>query len=602
MDLSKQAPGGVSAIYLNLARIGGAVALAALMLPWALIQKTGTVNTGADLLVGPDGPVVLVLISALLTLLGLGCSLMGDRVRGAAAGFVCYVIALVFTFFFIAGSFVPDAGRVALYGSWINLAALGASVFFLTRSLPAGWRNALPAPIRPYVESAPLAAFFLGVSSGYPFAMIGATLTTRLAQDGIKKSTVTAFALAFLVYNFKWLWAWVVDGVRLPILGRLGQRVSWLIFSGILVVLATANLAFQDPSANIFQVAVAAILLGVAGATYDIVIDGYRIELLEPRQLGVGSGMSQYGWRIGSVLAGALALVLAARIGWEWAYFACAIFALPAILTGLVMGEPKRHRPPTEKKGFAETWASIVGPFLEFFRRSGALLVLLFVLLHKIGDTLANLVLRLLLEDMGYTNDEVAIYDVGFGFWAYLIGIFVGGILYSRMGMKRSVLLSLVLMGVSNLSFALLAAYGKSNWGLAATMFFENFASGIGGVVVVAYFSALTDLRFTASQYALISAAASIVGRVLTGTTAGAMVESFGYVNFYLFTTAIALPGIILFWLMMRYGLIDASIGTAGKDGEGDARTEGPQEPPEGPRAGPPGPGAEGPQLDKRPG
>ena len=203
---------------------------------------------------------------------------------------------------------------------------------------------------KPYLEKAPIAAFFVGVSSGFPYAMIGATLTTRLAQDGITKSTVTTFALAFLVYNLKFLWAWIVDGVRLPLLGRLGQRVSWLIFAGLLVMAAVANLAFQDPSANIYQTAIAAILVGVAGATYDIVIDAYRIELLEPRQLGIGSGMSQYGWRIGSVAAGALALVLAARVGWEWAYLACAAFALPAMLTGLIVGEPTRHKEPTARK------------------------------------------------------------------------------------------------------------------------------------------------------------------------------------------------------------------------------------------------------------
>jgi PAT family beta-lactamase induction signal transducer AmpG len=442
----------------------------------------------------------------------------------------------------------------------------------LAPTVPPSWRDRLPAGVRPYTEAAPIAAFFLGISSGFPFAMIGATLTTRLAQDGITKSTVTAFALAFLVYNLKFLWAWVVDGVRLPILGRLGQRVSWLIFAGLLVMAAVANLALQDPSANIFQTAIAAILVGVAGATFDIVIDGYRIELLEPRQLGVGSGMSQYGWRIGSVAAGALALVLAARVGWEAAYLACAAFAIPAMVTGLVMGEPRRHREPSQRKGLGEVWTSIIGPFVEFFMRSGALLVLLFILLHKIGDTLGQLVLRLLLDDMGYTNDEIAIWDIGVGFWAYLIGIFVGGWLYAQIGMKRSVLLSLILMGVSNASFAALAAAGHTNWGLAGAIGFENFASGIGGVVVIAYFSALTDLRFTATQYALISAAASIVGRVLTGTSAGALVESFGYVNFYLMTTVAALPGILLFWWMMRAGLIDASIGTAGKVGEGDVR------------------------------
>ncbi|MEO6114546.1 MAG: MFS transporter [Sphingomicrobium sp.] len=426
--------------------------------------------------------------------------------------------------------------------------------------------------IRPYFERAPLAAFFLGVSSGFPYAMIGATLTTRLSQDGLDKKSITAFSLAFLVYNLKFLWAWVVDGVRIPVLHRLGQRVSWLLLTGVMVIAAVANLAFVDPSASLLYTAYAAILVGVAGATFDIVIDAYRIEILEPRQLGVGSGMVQYGWRIGSVAAGALALVLAARVGWEIAYLACAMFALPAMITGLAFGEPKRHRETQERRGMGEAVKAVYVPFVEFFQRQGAMLVLLFILLHKIGDTLANLTLRLLLDDMGYTNDEIAIYDVGFGFWAYLIGIFVGGVLYSKLGMKKSVLISLILMGVSNFSFALLAQAGHSNWGLAGAILFENFASGIGGVTVVAYFSALCDLRFTASQYALISAAASIVGRLITGTSAGALVEGMGYVNFYLLTTAAALPGILLFWWMMRVGLVDSSIGTAGTVGEGDAR------------------------------
>lgn len=437
----------------------------------------------------------------------------------------------------------------------------------------ASERGGLWDSIKPYFEKESLAAFFVGVSSGFPYAMIGATLTTRLAQDGISKKTVTAFALAFLVYNLKFLWAWVVDGVRLPLIGRLGQRVSWMVVSGLFVMAAVVNLALVDPQADIAWTATSAILVGLAGATFDIVIDAYRIETLKPYQLGIGSGMSQYGWRIGSTAAGALALVLAARYGWSVAYMACALLALPAMLTALIVGEPPRHRDPIERKGLAAGFNAIAGPFVEFFKRSGAWLVLLFILLHKIGDTLGQLVLRLLLNDMGYSNDEIAIWDVGVGFWAFLIGIFVGGVLYARIGLKKSVLLALVLMGVSNASYAVLASVGHTNIGLGLTQGFENFASGIGGVVVVAYFSALCDLRFTATQYALISAAASVVGRVVTGTSAGAMVESMGYVNYYLLTTVIAIPGILLFWWMSRAGLIDASMGTAGGGKDGNPET-----------------------------
>ena len=419
--------------------------------------------------------------------------------------------------------------------------------------------------VKPYLERESLAAFFLGVSSGFPFAMIAATLTTRLAQDGIEKSTITAFSLAFLVYNLKFFWAWIVDGVRIPLLGRLGQRVSWMLVVGVFVIASVVNLALADPADDIVWMATSAVLVGIAGATFDIVIDAYRIETLRPYQLGIGSGMSQYGWRIGAGGAAALALVIAARYGWQAAYIGCAAFALPAMITALVLGEPERRKIVAARKSFSEFWASIAGPFAEFFRRSGAWLVLLFILVHKIGDTLANLTFRLLFDDLGYTNDEIAIYDVGVGFWALILGVFVGGIIYARLGLKRSVLIALILMAISNLSFALLAAAGHSNIGMAAAIGFENFASGYGGVVVVAYFSALCDLRFTAAQYALISAGASVVGRFLTGTTAGALIEGMGYVNFYLLTTIAAVPGIVLFWWMSRVGLVDSSMGTAGE-------------------------------------
>lgn len=516
--------------------------------------------------------------------------------------------------------------------------------------------------------------------------MIGATLTTRLAQDGIEKSSVTAFALTFLAYNLKWAWAPAIDRLRIPVIGRIGQRRSWLILVGALVFAAVSVLGNLDPKASLSAVAVAAIAVGLAGATYDIVIDAYRIELLTPKQLGTGSGMSQYGWRIGAATAGALALVIADRAGWGAAYMICAALVLPAIVTGLIMGEPQRKVErqwpaflsriyyavfifsfpvmfllarqvdawlgvdiltlmvlvgylfplfdlsarrardigwsghinwvialpaivlsailatswgviaayfgatmlwfllgvgaivigalvalPSQNRDNQPAEKGAIGPLAEFFSRQGAILILLFLLLHKIGDTLANLTFRLLFEDLGYTNDEIAFYDVGLGFWALLAGVFVGGILYARLGMKRSVLLSLFLMGVSNFSFAGLAAAGHSNWGMAGAIGFENFASGIGGVCVVAYLSALADLRFTATHFALFSAAASILGRFLTGTSAGKLIETFGYVEFYLVTTALAVPGILIFWWMMRSGLVDRSIGTAGEVGVAEA-------------------------------
>jgi len=427
-------------------------------------------------------------------------------------------------------------------------------------------RRALPSGVRPYLEPAPLAAAALGVSSGFAFAMIGATLTTRLAQYGIRKGAVTAFALTFLAYNIKFLWAPLVDAVAIPGLARFGQRRSWLWATGLAVMLAVAYLGSLDPTSALPQLATAALLVGVAGATFDIVIDAYRIELLAPHQLGVGSGMSQYGWRIGAAGAGAVALVVATRAGWSAAYTVCTIFALPAMLTAVVMGEPLRRSAVAPATGIAAALKGFVSPLAEFVRRRGAFVVLAFVLIHKVGDTLANLTLRLLFTDLGFTNDEVAFYDVGLGFVALLAGVFSGGVVYAALGMTRAVFISLVLMAASNLSFAALAAAGHSTPGMAAAIGFENFSSGLGGVAVVAYLSALCHLRFTATQYALLSALASIAGRVLTGTTAGSLIEAMGYVSFYVFTTLVAVPGVVLYAWMVHTGLATVTDTATGSD------------------------------------
>jgi len=429
------------------------------------------------------------------------------------------------------------------------------------------------AGVKPYLEAAPLTALFLGISSGTPFTLLAATLTNRLAEAGIEKKAVSAFALALLIYSFKWLWAPLIDRLRVPILSdAIGQRRSWLWVAAFAVTGAIIVMGAADPAKDLQAVVIGAVLLGFAGASFDIVIDAYRIETLEPRQLGVGSGMSQYGWRLGAFFAASLALGVANIWSWNWGYLACIPLAFAAPIASMFMGEPERRNEPAPIRGAGELLAAFVTPLADFFKREGAVIVLLFVLVHKIGDTLANLMIRDLLVELGFTKTEILTGDVWVGFLALLIGIFVGGVIYAKMGMKRAVMVGLILMAVSNLSFAGLSAMGHSMPMLAFTIGFENFASGVGGVSIVAYLSALCNLRFTATQFALLSAAAAIAGRFLTGTTAGAVIEAVGYVDFYLLTTALALPGIAIYWLMLRSGLIDRTIGSAGVVGEGDAR------------------------------
>ncbi|MCU0892377.1 MAG: MFS transporter [Sandarakinorhabdus sp.] len=420
--------------------------------------------------------------------------------------------------------------------------------------------RSLIAAIRPYFEAGPLGALALGMASGTPYAMIAATLTTRLAESGIDKKSVTAFGLALLVYSFKPLWAPLIDRGRVPVLANLiGQRRAWLVVCVAMASAAIAWLGVADPGANLGMVAAAAVAVGFAGATLDIVIDAIRIEWLRADQMGAGSGMTQYGWRMGSYLAGAGALLLAAKGSWALAYLSAVLLFLPALIAAAVLGEPQRPAAPRSGKGLAAVVRdAILAPLKDFLTRPGAGIVLAFVLVHKIGDTVCQLSVRLFYNDLGFTKEEVAFYDVSLGLFGYLGGVFLGGILYKRLGLAGSVFLSLVLMGVSNAAYAGLAIIGHDVWALAAVQGFENLASGIGGVTVGAWLALLCDRRFTATQFALLSSAAAILGRAFSSGTAGALIETLGYVDFYWLTTLLALPGLLIFLWLWRAGLVVA--------------------------------------------
>jgi MFS transporter, PAT family, beta-lactamase induction signal transducer AmpG len=543
----------------------------------------------------------------------------------------------------------------------------------MTEASAAEVERGFLASVKPYIQRAPLAAFFLGISSGLPFTLLAATLTQRLSEGGIERKTISAFALVLLIYSIKWAWAPIVDRIKLPFAATFGQRRTWLVLCALATMSGIVLLANADPADGVQKVLLSALVLGFAGATYDIVIDAYRIELLEPQQLGVGSGMSQYGWRIGAFLAGTIALWGAATVDWRLGYIACAPLALSAVVVSFFAGEPTQTKARewpqrADEKSFlkfvasvplilAAAWVldnllgsnilfriaifgliypvfdltvrrlhdlgrtgflalvlivpslatftnsfntflggcavavaliaylmlkrgdsgpnnygespatlekrNVTGPMIEFFRREGAWLIFIFVLVHKIGDTMANLMVRDLFVTKGFSKEEILFADVWIGFFALMIGIFVGGIVYARFGMKRAVLVSLLLMGVSNLSFAVLASIDRSVPMMAFTMGFESFASGVGGVAIVAFLSAVCNLQFTATQFAMLSAAAAILGRFLTGSLAGRLIDGMGYPNFYILTTVAAVPGIVLFWILSRRGLVDKALANA---------------------------------------
>lgn len=403
-----------------------------------------------------------------------------------------------------------------------------------------------------YLRPRVMAIFSLGVASGFPYAMVAATLTQWLSEEGVSRGSIGLFTLVLLSYSFKPFWAWILDAVRLPVLTKiLGHRRSWLLVADGLLVLALALLSQTNPVGNLELTAYMAIAVAVASATQDIVIDAYRIEILDEEEQGAGAAMVSYGWRTGAFLASTLALLLAEYVGWSFAYSVMGAMVAFALVPAFFLGEPLRHK-VAEKSDLLK---DAIAPFKEFLTRHGAFIILAFVLLHKIGDTMANLMLRNLLVELEFTKPEVAFYDVAVGQVALFIGIAVGGFLYARWGVAKSMLLSLVLMMISNLSFAVLAMIGHDVHFLAFTIGFENFASGVGGVIVVGYLSGLCNLAYTATQYALLSGAAAITGRFLTAPS-GYLIDWVGFPVFYLITTAAAVPGIILFIFMIRNGFL----------------------------------------------
>jgi MFS transporter, PAT family, beta-lactamase induction signal transducer AmpG len=418
--------------------------------------------------------------------------------------------------------------------------------------------TSLAIGIKPYLTKPALAALAFGISSGFPYTLLAATLSQWLSEEGITRKAVAIFSWVLFTYNLKIFWAPLVDTLRIPVLSRfLGQRQSWLVVASVALVAAIWNLAAQDPKADLKYFAICAILVGIAGATFDIVIDAFRIELLKANEQGVGAAMSQYGWRMGALITSNIVLTIAAASSWKFGYMAASSVVLFGLIAGLWIGEPPMRE--TAVAAVAdEPWLkrTIIDPLSDFFVRPGAFVVLLFILLHKIGDTLANLMMRNMFVGLGFTKLEIKWADVNFGTICLLIGIFIGGVLYARLGMRKSVMISLLLMMVSNLSFAVLANAGHDVGIMAGAVGFENFASGIGGVAIVAYLSSLCNLAFTATQFALFSAAASILGRFLTGAFAGDLIDTYGFATFYLITTAAALPGVLLFAYLWKAGFV----------------------------------------------
>lgn len=378
----------------------------------------------------------------------------------------------------------------------------------------------------------------LGFSSGLPLALTGGTLQAWLTVSGLDLPTIGLFSLVGLPYSLKFLWAPAMDRFVPPWLGR---RRGWLAATQFALLPVIASLGFIAPDRAPMALAVIVLILAFLSASQDVVFDAYRADVLHANERGVGAGMSVFGYRIAMLTSGAVALILADHVGWRITFWLMAGLMGVGIGASLWAPEPIRGAPPP-----ATLREAVAGPLRDFFGRRQALLILAFVVLYKFGDAFAGtLTTAFLLRGAGFSLTEVGTVNKGFGILAVIFGAVAGGAIMARLGLYRSLMMFGVLQAVSNLMFMVLA-WTEKNYGLmVAAVGIENFAGGMGTVAFVALLMALCTPKFTATQYALLSAVAA-VGRLYLGPVAGFLVERIGWAAFFLATTGAAVPGLLV--------------------------------------------------------
>jgi PAT family beta-lactamase induction signal transducer AmpG len=380
----------------------------------------------------------------------------------------------------------------------------------------------------------------LGFASGLPLALTAGTLQAWLTVTGVDLKTIGLFTLVGLPYTLKFLWSPVMDRFAPPWLGR---RRGWMVSAQAALLAGIIAMAVTGPEAP-WSLAALALLVAFVSASQDIAFDAYRADLLQATERGFGAAVSVTGYRIGMLAAGAVALILAERIGWRETYLLMAgLMGLGLIAT--LLG-PDPPAPVQSPRSLAD---AIRLPLREFFTRRRAVELLLVVVLYKIGDALAGaLTTAFLIRGLGFSPTEVGVVNKGMGLAATIVGALVGGALMARWGLIRSLLGFGALQALSNLSFMLLAWSGKSYALMVGAVAIENLSGGMGTAAFVALMMSLCDHRYTATQFALLSALAA-VGRVAVGPPSGYLVEQLGWGNFFLVSTAAALPGL---WLLRR--------------------------------------------------
>jgi MFS transporter, PAT family, beta-lactamase induction signal transducer AmpG len=416
----------------------------------------------------------------------------------------------------------------------------------------ANWRHAVAAYTQPRV----LQVLALGFASGLPLLLTYSTLSAWLATGGVRRAAIGTFALVGTPYAFKFLWSPLLDRVPPPL--PLGRRRGWGITIQILLIGAVLGLGMCDPKHNLPRMAELALLVAFLSASQDIVIDAWRVESLNRDQQGPGAAMITVGYRIGMLVSGAGGLFIAAYAGWFAAYATMAALVGVGLLVFLLGPEPKISAEVTYVAGSG--WhairhafaTAVVGPFRDFMRRPLWPVILIAIFGYKLGEATAGVMSTPLYISLGFSLPEIATASKIFGIFSNVAGALIGGVVTTKFGIRRSLILCGVLQSIGNLFFVLQAIGGHRIGYLALCVTAENLTGAMALTALVTYLSSLCSPAFTATQYALLSSLA-LLGRTVVASTGGILSERIGWVRFFLLTSVIALPAVLLFvWIGPR--------------------------------------------------
>ena len=409
-----------------------------------------------------------------------------------------------------------------------------------------------------YTKTTTLRMFFLGFSAGLPLLLVLGTLGFWLREAGIDRTTIGYLSWIGLIYGLKWVWAPLVDRLQIPLLSTLlGRRRAWLLSAQLLVIGGLIGMSLSDPSKQVHMIAWFALLVAFGSATQDIALDAFRIESADTKLQGVLAAAYQTGYRFAMIWAGAGALWLAARAqesqaniydakGWQFAYLCMAASMSVGLIT--VFFSKENQFVEKEQLHSFKTWMRVafLNPFADFIQRYQwqAILILGLIAVYRISDVVMGIMANPFYVDMGYTKDEVASVTKVFGVIMTLVGAFIGGGLTVRFGIHRILMLGAVLSAGSNILFSWLATRGHDVTGLIFVISADNLSSGIASAAFIAYLSSLTNISYSATQYALFSSMMLLIPKWLAGFS-GLFVDSYGYQTFFMATAIIGLPVLI---------------------------------------------------------